>query len=112
MKSIILMGNYNDTVELVLRWRFRLPVLQKCVFHLISRKIQIATPAPIKMMRLLAVLWTATFLPGSTQSFIQGCGYGLTSIRIGIRIRIHNLIELGSNADPEPQQNMGRQIFF
>jgi hypothetical protein len=31
----------------------------------------------------------------------QGCGSGLTSIRI----RIHKVIESGSNADPDPFQN-------
>jgi hypothetical protein len=46
----------------------------------------------------------------------QGCGSGLTSIRIRMRmqrfrsirmrIRIHNVIESGSNADPDPQENL------
>jgi hypothetical protein len=61
-------------------------------------------------------------------SFLKNCsnkGYGsglksiqirilihhFSSIRIRVRIRSHKVIESGSNADPDPQQNFGRQIF-
>jgi hypothetical protein len=52
-------------------------------------------------------------------SFFQGCGSGLINpdpdpkilLNPGIRIHIHNVIESGSNQDPDPQQYFRRKIF-
>jgi hypothetical protein len=66
-----------------------------------------------KILRIKFIL-IAVYQLKLCHSCNQGCGSGLTSIWIRIRIqhissirsRIHKVIEAGSNADPDPQEDL------